>query len=886
MEETTRTAESAESERVADTVEMPEALERLRPSLGSVIQRAVGAVTVLVVLGVVLTPRMSVNKYDVAAAAVGLILVVAGWLALAPMFPRLRPVPTRSWDATGAVLCLLMTGVAAVSAYFGAYRTGWDASMIKYAVTQPPDLAVVNAYSAYPNLRPFVAIARAVYGWAAGAGLDYEGGFAVANTASFLVAAVAVYLTVRLVAGPAHGVLALLMLGGLVSTSPWLSVAYTDTAALWAPIGAVALLTAAFRWPRWASPPALMSAVGGVVLAAGYLVKTTPIVGVLALLGTLAVAATTRYGPRRPLLAIGICAVAVFPLAVPALGAWVKAAEQLPPLDENRGSRPLTYIAAGMRTQTLADGSTAYGGYDRDVARLTKGRDAATQDATARQLIQEEWDRRGLLGTAGFAVDKTLFNWGDGTFWARDEGADATAPPLRQGPLADAVLAWNAPSGNLFRLHVLLSQITWTAVLLALGVGLLRSSYRPEVLLMALTIAGIAAFTLLFQGRSRYLIGHVPVVVALAACVLPRPRLARPRLAKRNSAPRTPGRGRTVGPSHRGWLPRAQCRLRDVERQGGDMGGPAGPTVRRRLLRLLPAVGLRVIDIAAGSVVLSRSPRTRARPVLPGAVLVEVGSRGRGGRLDVSALSEDAALLTAGRLGWEQALAAERKVLHVLLPHILMAHLTRYEVNCVVDVGANRGQYARMLRQAGYTGRIVSFEPIPPEFALLEEAAADDPNWEVRPLALGSSEGTLEMHVTPGTLSSPLPPTSFGEESFYRLRHTTQAVVPVRRLDGMLDEILADLPDPRPFLKMDTQGFDVEVFLGLGARAREFVGLQSEVALLQLYQDMPRLPEALGIYEEAGFEVSGMYPVTRHQATGRVLEFDCVMVRADSLRSS
>src|SRR3954468_10835238 len=116
MEETTRTAESAESaesERVADTVGMPEALERLRPSLGSVIQRAVGAVTVLVVLGVVLTPRMSVNKYDVAAAAVGLILVVAGWLALAPMFPRLRPVPTRSWDATGAVLCLLMTGVAA-----------------------------------------------------------------------------------------------------------------------------------------------------------------------------------------------------------------------------------------------------------------------------------------------------------------------------------------------------------------------------------------------------------------------------------------------------------------------------------------------------------------------------------------------------------------------------------------------------------------------------------------------------------------------------------------------------------------------------------------------------------------------------------------------------
>jgi FkbM family methyltransferase len=307
------------------------------------------------------------------------------------------------------------------------------------------------------------------------------------------------------------------------------------------------------------------------------------------------------------------------------------------------------------------------------------------------------------------------------------------------------------------------------------------------------------------------------------------------------------------------------------------------PTVRRRLLRLLPAVGLRVIDIAPGTVVLSRSPRTRARPVLPGAFLLEAGRRGRDGRLDVATLGEEGMLVTGGRPRWDQTLAAERKVLHVLLPRVLAAHFDRYAVNCVLDVGANRGQYGQLLRRAGYRGRIVSFEPVPPEFALLQEVAAEDPEWHVHPVALGSSDGALEMHVTPGTLSSPLPPTSFGEERFYRLRHTRQAVVPVRRLDGLLDDVLAGLPDPRPFLKMDTQGFDVEVFRGLGDRAREFVGLQSEVALMLLYQGMPRLPEALGVYESAGFEVSGMYPVTREGRTGRVLEFDCLMVRADAL---
>jgi FkbM family methyltransferase len=298
------------------------------------------------------------------------------------------------------------------------------------------------------------------------------------------------------------------------------------------------------------------------------------------------------------------------------------------------------------------------------------------------------------------------------------------------------------------------------------------------------------------------------------------------------------------------------------------------------LLRLLPAVGVRVLDLTAGTVVLTRSARTRARPVLPGAFLVEAGRRPR---LEVTPLGEDAVLVAPPRLARSQAMLAERKAMQALLPHVLGALLETYEVNCVLDVGANRGQYGRLLRRAGYTGRIVSFEPIAAEFELLQDAAADDPAWLVHPVALGSSEGDLDMHVTPGTLSSPLPATPFGAETFVRLRHTTEAVVQVRRLDGLLDEILADLPNPRPFLKMDTQGFDVEVFRGLGDRAREFVGLQSEVALLQLYEGMPRLPEALGVYEQAGFEVSGVYPVTRQEGTGRVLEFDCLMVRADAL---
>ena len=75
-------------------------------------------------------------------------------------------------------------------------------------------------------------------------------------------------------------------------------------------------------------------------------------------------------------------------------------------------------------------------------------------------------------------------------------------------------------------------------------------------------------------------------------------------------------------------------------------------------------------------------------------------------------------------------------------------HLTRlfkhYAVDCVFDVGANDGQYARFLRRSvGYRGPIISYEPIP-ELArrMAERATAEgDKHWHVEALALDREAG-------------------------------------------------------------------------------------------------------------------------------------------------
>lgn len=205
------------------------------------------------------------------------------------------------------------------------------------------------------------------------------------------------------------------------------------------------------------------------------------------------------------------------------------------------------------------------------------------------------------------------------------------------------------------------------------------------------------------------------------------------------------------------------------------------------------------------------------------------------------------------------------------------------EVDLVLDVGANVGQYASALRRAGYAGRIVSFEPVAAPFAALSRAAAEDPLWDVRPFALGSEDGAAEINTTPGTMSSMLTASEFGRGWSDKLEETRTETIEIRRLDSVFEEITAGRPS-RAYLKLDTQGFDLEVFRGARECLGSVVAMQSEVACLPIYDGMPRLPEQLTAYEQEGFETVGMYPVSRDPKTLRVIEFDLLMVRADQVR--
>jgi len=198
--------------------------------------------------------------------------------------------------------------------------------------------------------------------------------------------------------------------------------------------------------------------------------------------------------------------------------------------------------------------------------------------------------------------------------------------------------------------------------------------------------------------------------------------------------------------------------------------------------------------------------------------------------------------------------------------------MRRSRIDVAVDVGANRGFYAMHLRMGGFKGRMLSFEPDPETYRHLENAARDDPEWFTFNCALGRSQGDLEFNtiVLDGvsTLSSPLTPMI--DVPIQR------SVVRVERLDAVLPEFLPD-PDSRIFLKMDTQGYDLEVFAG-SSGSKNIDLLQSEISVVPLYEGMPHFLESLRVFEGEGFGLLDLFVVNR-MPDGRVLEYDCLMRR-------
>lgn len=199
-------------------------------------------------------------------------------------------------------------------------------------------------------------------------------------------------------------------------------------------------------------------------------------------------------------------------------------------------------------------------------------------------------------------------------------------------------------------------------------------------------------------------------------------------------------------------------------------------------------------------------------------------------------------------------------------------------INVVLDVGANMGQTGCELRQAGYTGRIVSFEPLSVPFAELKKQADADGNWQANQAAMGETAGSAQINVS-GThwSSSFLPMASRHESMVPQSVYTGVETVKVETVDRIFASAVRS--GDRVMLKIDTQGFELPVLKGAAASLPQITIVQTELSLALLYEGQPKYYDVMKHLDESGFELANMIPAFFEKKTNQFLQADALFVR-------
>lgn len=209
------------------------------------------------------------------------------------------------------------------------------------------------------------------------------------------------------------------------------------------------------------------------------------------------------------------------------------------------------------------------------------------------------------------------------------------------------------------------------------------------------------------------------------------------------------------------------------------------------------------------------------------------------------------------------------------------------DIDCVIDVGANKGQFGKFLRNnIGYKGDIISFEPVLETFYTLSDQSKADPFWRVYRFALGERMGNKEINITKESqLNSFLDPIETGINFVDELNTTKRKeIVPIITLDYFFNENKNLLNNKKIFLKLDTQGYDLEVLEGGTLSIPRILGLQTEISCIPIYSNMLSFTKSIENLKEKGFDVTGMFPVNQDKYY-RVIEFDCVCINTKEIES-
>ncbi len=204
------------------------------------------------------------------------------------------------------------------------------------------------------------------------------------------------------------------------------------------------------------------------------------------------------------------------------------------------------------------------------------------------------------------------------------------------------------------------------------------------------------------------------------------------------------------------------------------------------------------------------------------------------------------------------------------------AILAPLRVASVVDVGANRGQFALLALSLFPDAHVHAFEPTPKPLHRLCAWAAGETRLSVHRLALGSEAGEVLMHLSLSDDNSSLKqPTDRQLTEHPSTPMVGSMMVPLARLDRVLSP--AEMPRPC-LLKIDVQGHELEVLRGCGALLDQIDHVLVECSYVELYKDQALGDQLAAHLTDRGFVQAGISHMS-HGSDGTLLQADLLFSR-------
>ncbi len=204
----------------------------------------------------------------------------------------------------------------------------------------------------------------------------------------------------------------------------------------------------------------------------------------------------------------------------------------------------------------------------------------------------------------------------------------------------------------------------------------------------------------------------------------------------------------------------------------------------------------------------------------------------------------------------------------------LLKSIKHFQIKSILDVGANKGQFALRLLKNNFEGNIMSFEPLNEEYEMLKKLSSKKKNWKVaRRCALGDINKIKKFHISGNRESSSLLKIL---RKHTDLRPDSKTIkiekINVERLDNFKREI--SKLEKNLLLKIDTQGSEIDVLKGAGNLIKNIKCLFVEVSLVPLYKNQKLWLDIIEYVKKFDFNVWSVDQLLKNNITGQTYQID------------